>query len=153
MSTRARDLLRRDLEGFLAWVDAWRGILGTAFRDDPRLAQEFWREVILGDPRREPDYHLYRLYGLFLPILVSGLVGIAAGVLAGWLSLDSRWMLIFIPIVGFVVLVCWRGMMSWLANGRAERIPAGLMRSNWITLVLAMVLATGAVALVIGNGS
>lgn len=151
MEARARDLLRQDPEGFLAWVNARRGILGTAFRDDPRLAQEFWREVILGDPRREPDYHLYRLYGLFLPILGSGLVGIAAGALAGWLSLDSQWMLTFIPIVGFVLLACWRGTMSWLANGRAERLPAGLMRSTWLTPVLGMALATGAVSLVIAS--
>jgi hypothetical protein len=149
VNPRAHDLLRQDPEGFLAWLNARQGVLGTVFRDDPRLAQEFWREVILGDPRREPDYHMYRLYGLGPPMLGSGLVGIAAGALAGWLSLDSRWMLIFIPIVGFMFLLCWRGVMYWLANGRAERLPAGLMRSNWLTFALGMVLATGAVTMVI----
>lgn len=134
----------------MVWKVARRGIIGSAMRHDPRVAEEFLRGVIFADPRRQPDYHLYRLNALYTPILLSGLPMLLAGAVVGYLGLDgSWWMLTIIPVLGFTLLACWRGVMHWLANGRAERLPAGLMRSSWTSVLVAMLVATSMVTMVI----
>lgn len=149
MNRQVRGLLRRDPAGFLAWVNARWGILGPRLLGDLKSASRFWADKIGGDPRRNPEYHWHRMYGCALGELGTIVAGFGWATLVGLLSLSTSLLAFpFVPIVGFVLLICWHGMLHWLAQGRADRLPLGLVQSSWASMVTGMLLATGLVALV-----
>jgi hypothetical protein len=144
------DLFRRDPAGFLAWVNARWGVFGIRWLDDPGLAEVFWVEGIRADPRLSPEYHWQRMFGCALGIAASLVPVLLAGALVGLLALGgSAWMVTIVPGVGFMLLMSWHGVMHWLANGRAERLPVGLMRSSWRSMLVSMLLSAGVVAVAV----